>query len=266
VSLPSDATDTWACTIQVGSDVFGPASPDAPSIDVVHELRAPLTAINAALALLTSGTLDLAGAQAAHLLDVAQANSRRMQRLVDDLLAAPAGLEMLRRQWIDLAGLLECAVAMNQAADGNRGRIRLALQVSSAMIHGDSDRLHQVFANLFSNALKFGPAGGPVDVVLARSRHGFRVSVIDRGPGVPPEFLPCLFRRFARAPQTTAKVPGNGLGLSIARAILRAHGGEISYERAPAPPVWTGADVAGGSGSMFHVDLPAADSSKLHAS
>jgi len=98
--------------------------------------------------------------------------------------------------------------------------------------------------NLLSNALKYSPPHGAVDVTLARSSRGLRISVADRGPGIPPEFRARIFQRFAQADAGADRKTSSGLGLAISRQIMVEHGGELSFE-----------DRAGG-GTCFHVDLP----------
>jgi len=219
-------------------------------IDVVHELRAPLTAISGALDLLASGQLGAIGADAARMLTVARENSHRMARLIDGLLASgrDASDQPKIRERIDLAELLDQAIRSNQGLMTGRGQFALTSCVTPAIVRGNRDALHQVLNNLLSNAVKFGPAEGQVCLALRHTSRGFRISVSDHGSGIPPDFRPMLFRRFARAPQIASRVPGTGLGLSIARAIVRAHGGAIRCESKV------------GRGTTFHVDLPADDS------
>jgi signal transduction histidine kinase len=108
----------------------------------------------------------------------------------------------------------------------------------------DRDRITQVLMNLLSNALKYSPPQGAVEVMLARSSRSLRITVADRGPGIPPAFRARIFQRFAQADADTDRKASSGLGLAISRQIMVEHGGDLSFE-----------DREGG-GTCFHVDLP----------
>jgi len=219
---------------------------DPALIDVVHELRAPLAAITGALKLLGAGQLGTIGEDAARMLAIAHENSQRMARLIDGLLITTLFSGGTGETWesIDLAKFLDQAIRFNQNLLTGNGAFVLTPFAAPAVIRGKRDALHQVMSNLLSNAVKFSPAGAQVGLALGRTSTGFRVSVSDHGRGIPPSFRPKLFQRFARAPETAARVPGSGLGLSIAHAIVRAHGGDLTC------------DSNAGHGTIFHVDLP----------
>jgi signal transduction histidine kinase len=112
-------------------------------------------------------------------------------------------------------------------------------------VQGDADRLTQVLTNLLSNAAKFSPAGGTVEVAITRQDAHLRVGVSDHGSGVPEDFRARIFGKFAQADgSATRKNGGAGLGLSIAKAIVERHGGRIDYISKL------------GHGATFFVDLP----------
>jgi DNA-binding response OmpR family regulator len=114
-------------------------------------------------------------------------------------------------------------------------------------MHADPDRLNQALTNLLSNAVKFSPPQGTVVVELSCTTKGVRISVADRGPGIPEEFQKRIFERFAQADSSdTRQTGGSGLGLSIAREIVVRHGGTLSY------------DTVAGQGTTFHLDIPEA--------
>jgi DNA-binding response OmpR family regulator len=115
-------------------------------------------------------------------------------------------------------------------------------------VHADPDRLAQVVTNLLSNAIKFSPPDNEVVVAVEKQSHVVRISVRDHGPGIPPEFKPRVFEKFAQADATDARQKGGtGLGLSIVKQIVARLGGEVGF------------DDALGGGTIFHVELPCWD-------
>jgi signal transduction histidine kinase len=214
--------------------------------DASHELRTPLTSILANLELLES---ELGGDQR-DMADSALRSSRRMRRLVGDLLLlarADAGREGPRGP-VDLA-----AVAAEAA--GEAGALSADHPVSldlpgPVIVHGVDDDLHRLAGNLIENALIHTPAGTPVTVSV--SRHGDRavLAVADRGPGVPHDMRERVFERFARGAGDPAPRGGSGLGLAIVRAVAASHGGTVEIR-----------DAEGG-GASFVVTLPAGASAR----
>jgi signal transduction histidine kinase len=214
---------------------------------VSHELRTPLTSITASLGLLLANGADSHQDPAdAQLLAIAYNNCQRLTRLVNDILDVEkldAGKVAFDFRLVELSSVLE-QVTEGTRALAEKADVRLVLKSSAhTFVHADPDRLTQVFSNLLSNAIKFSPPGSEVIVLLERDGASARVSFRDHGPGVPPEFRPRLFERFAQA-TNGARKGGTGLGLSIARDIVQRLGGEIGY-----------ADAAGG-GAIFRVVLP----------
>jgi signal transduction histidine kinase len=194
---------------------------------VSHELRTPLASIIGYLDLAREGVF---GEERGYL-DVVDRNARRLLRLVDDLLFSAqveAGQMPLALGQFDLLYALQEAVEAARPRASARG-IRLALAAGgSTLCAGDRDRVSQVIDNLITNALKFTPPGGQVALRLATTEGEATIEISDSGPGVPVDEQAKLFERFYRAPNAVEQaVPGLGLGLSIVKAIVDAHGGRI---------------------------------------
>lgn len=215
---------------------------------VSHELRTPLTAITASLCLLKSGGCGELPPAAARLISIAHSNGERLVRLVNDIL----DLEKIdstghdfRFQAVELRALLEAAIDAARFLGAPSGvELRLVAGVSAVEVRGDPDRLMQIMMNLLSNAVKFSPPHEEIVVGVALSKRGVRIAVRDRGPGIPDDFKPRIFERFAQAPAKDGRKSGTGLGLSIVREIVRRHGGSVGFE-----------SVAG-HGALFWFELP----------
>ncbi|HEU5315969.1 MAG TPA: HAMP domain-containing sensor histidine kinase [Chloroflexota bacterium] len=205
---------------------------------VSHDLRTPLTTISGLLESLRRETWD--GATSAEFLEVAHREAQRLTRLVTDLLdlsRLDAHAWTVEREPVDVAALAE-SVTADLAAPGG------PLAGRAATVHGDGRptawadelQLRRVLQNLLVNAATYSPRDAPVEVDVAADPTGgvVRVSVADRGPGVPPEDAARIFDRFYRgaAPREKDKepAPGTGLGLAIARGIVDSHGGRIWVE------------------------------------
>jgi signal transduction histidine kinase len=204
---------------------------DAFVAAVSHELRTPLTSVSGFLELLedAEGDLDLSGRT---YLSAARRGTARLQSIVEDLLLVAeieAGLLELRPTPVDLTELAAAAVESARAT-ADAKHVALALDAGGPLpLEADGARLGQVIDNLLSNAIKYTPAGGSV-VLSARGADGRRtLEVTDDGIGVPQEEVGQLFSRFYRASSATRRaIPGTGVGLVIARAIVEGHGGAIS--------------------------------------
>ncbi len=206
---------------------------DAFVAAVSHELRTPLTSISGFLELLADEEHDLSPAGRKYVGVIRRGNDR-LRRIVEDLLLVAeveAELLELRLAPTDLAELAAAAVeeALPVAAENG---IELSLAVNGSLpLEADAARLRQVLDNLVSNALKFTPRGGSVRLTAANGDGSLRVEVTDTGIGVPPDELGQLFSRFYRTSSARRRaIPGTGLGLVIARAIIEGHGGTISLE------------------------------------
>jgi signal transduction histidine kinase len=218
---------------------------------VSHELRTPLTSIIGYLELLQedgSGDGDPAAAQRAQFLTVIDRNARRLLRLVGDLLfvaQVEAGRLSLDEGEVDLEAV--AAESIEAATPRARaGGVELVLETEPLPpVRGDQDRLGQAIDNLVSNAIKFTPDGGRVTVRLARDDDRAVIEVSDNGIGISDVDMQRLFERFFRTQRATAAaIPGVGLGLTIAQAIVHGHEGRLSVQSSE------------GEGTTFRIDLP----------
>ncbi|MFN4089272.1 MAG: PAS-domain containing protein [Alphaproteobacteria bacterium] len=218
---------------------------------VSHELRTPLTSIAGSLGLLAGGVAGALPPRAARLVEIAHSNSERLVRLVNDILdieKLSAGKVHFVLEVQALKPLVETAIQANQSfADRFGVTIRLATDDSDPRASVDADRFAQVVTNLLSNAAKFSPPDGTVDVYLGRHGHAAVLTVRDRGPGIPEAFRSRIFERFAQADSSdTRQKGGTGLGLSIVRHIVENLRGSIRFD---CPPE---------GGTVFRVELPIA--------
>lgn len=215
---------------------------------VAHDLRNPAQAIMAAASVLARQPLDENSRRA---LAIVERGAREMERLISDLLDVArieAGTFALRREVLDVRALLEHTVEMFRTqARAKNVEVRCGAAQDIRSITGDRDRLIQVLSNLLSNALKFSPVGRHVSVLATNDDRAARISVKDSGAGIPENDLPRVFDRFWQA-EPASKAGGAGLGLSICRGIVEAHGGRI----------WAASKVD--RGTTFHFTVPFADS------
>lgn len=216
---------------------------------VSHELRTPLTSIRGALGLLTGGALGAMPAQAEAMLRIASNNTERLLLLINDILdmqKIESGQMAFRFENLDLMPFVRAALE-DLASYGEQHGVRfvLAAGLEGARVYADKDRLSQVLANLLSNAAKFSPRGGQVEVAVGEHDDWLRLSVTDHGPGIPEEFQPKVFERFTQSDASDSRSRGGtGLGLAITQALVEKHGGRIGFDTRP------------GEGTTFHVDLP----------
>lgn len=218
--------------------------------NVSHELRTPLTSINGSLKLLAAGKAGTLPDKATVMVDVALRNSDQLQHLISDLLdfnKAVAGQLEVHPEAVSVNELLDAAGTENQSyADRHEARIVTA-RISDLRVVGDPYRLRQILDNFISNACKFSPPNGTVTLQALNDQHGrVRIIVSDEGKGVPDDFLPRLFGRFAQAEASSARSrAGTGLGLAICRELAHLMDGEVGYYY--------------DQGACFWVDLPEAD-------
>jgi len=217
--------------------------------DLAHELRTPLATIEAYHEGLADGVVD-ADADTIGILNGA---TGRLQRLVEDLsLVSRAEEGQLSYDFhtTDLTELVRAALDAVGAAARERG-IQIAAQVPgrTVIIDGDRHRLAQVFDNLLNNALEHTPAGGSVTASVTLAGDEAIVAIADTGEGIAPEHLAQVFERFFRVDPSRRHVTGSGIGLTISRAIVQGHGGEV-----------TAHSDGPGAGATFTVRLPAARS------
>jgi signal transduction histidine kinase len=214
-----------------------------------HELRTPLNAILGYAQMLRGGAIAAERHEAA--LEVIERNAQVLTQLVGDILDVSrivSGKMKLSVQAVELGPLFADALGTVLPAAERRG-IRLTSRVATDLVtvHADPDRLRQVLWNLLTNAVKFTPAGGRVEVNAARvAPDGVELTVIDTGRGISTDFMPFLFERFRQADGPYSREHGGlGLGLSIARNIVEMHGGTIHAE-----------SEGDGRGATFRVRLP----------
>jgi signal transduction histidine kinase len=199
---------------------------------VSHELRTPLTSIRGYLELLLDDA-DLTEDQQ-RFLGIVDRNSERLLRLVSDLLflaQIEAGKIAIELGPVDLNAIVEECVEASSPIATSKG-IDLRVETEAlASLRGDRARLVQVLDNLVSNALKFTPAGGRVDVRVKAVEDGVMLEVEDTGLGISPEEQDQLFERFFRSSRASENaIPGTGLGLTITKAIVERHGGRIELD------------------------------------
>jgi two-component system, OmpR family, sensor histidine kinase BaeS len=197
--------------------------------DVAHELRTPLSVIQANLEALIDGLYPI---DDAHLRSVLE-ETKVMSRLLDDLQTlstAEAGVLTLHREPTDPRQLIDAAVNAFTAQAEEAG-VRLERRGADTPSELDVDRLRmgEVLSNLLSNALRHTPSGGTIVVQAHDTQDGVEFSIADTGTGIAAEHLPHVFDRFSRAPDS----PGAGLGLTIAKTLVEAHGGGIRAESSP---------------------------------
>jgi PAS domain S-box-containing protein len=217
---------------------------------VSHELRTPLTSIAGSLGLLAGGAAGELPDRAARLIKIAHTNSERLVRLINDILdieKIESGKMTFDLKPVALLPLLDQTLQANRAfAEGYGVELELDRSHDDAVVVADPDRLVQVITNLVSNAAKFSSRGGAVRVSVHPLDRRYRISVADRGSGIPEEFKGRIFSKFAQADGSdTRQKGGTGLGLSIVREIVTRMGGTVSF------------DSVAGEGATFHVDLPA---------
>ncbi|MFN2645895.1 MAG: ATP-binding protein [Burkholderiales bacterium] len=214
-----------------------------------HELRTPLTSILGSLQLLRTGVLGSMPKDQDELVEIAEKNSKRLLDLINEVLdieKIESGRMSLAPEPVALDQLLHEAITLNQGfADRFSVRLSLAGDLPAVTVRGDKKRLMQVVTNLLSNAAKFSPPKGSVDVVVTLRGPRVRVGVCDRGPGIPAAFRSRIFGRFAQAHSADARIKGgSGLGLAISKRLVEMMQGDIGFE-----------DRQGG-GTTFYFELP----------
>jgi signal transduction histidine kinase len=220
---------------------------------VSHELRTPLTSIRGYVELMLAEELE---DHQRRFLGIVDRNSERLLDLVSDLLflaQIEAGKLAIELGSLDLKKVVEeCVEAAAPVAESKGIELDAELQ-GLPKIEGDRARLHQVLDNLLSNALKFTPSGGRVDVRLRRTGDMAVVEVADSGLGIPEDEQGRLFERFFRSSSATENaIPGTGLGLTITKAIVERHSGRIEIESAD------------GAGTTVRIHLPLRTAAPAH--
>ncbi|MCP3143094.1 sensor histidine kinase [Pyxidicoccus xibeiensis] len=212
---------------------------------VAHELRNPLSALKLSTALSDRSRASLTPERMERTLALVGRQVERLDRMVGDLLDSTrieAGKLELQLEVRDACDLAREVVELYRSGDSGHV-LQLSLPETPVLVRADPARLEQVLHNLVSNALKYSPAGSRVDVAVRREKGEAFLSVTDQGIGISEEELHLLFVPFRRTGNARQRAPGVGLGLSVARRIVEAHGGRIEVASKP------------GAGSVFNVVL-----------
>ena len=218
-----------------------------------HELRGPLSAMVGWVQVLGAGGLDEATRERGRA--AIERSAKAQTRLIEDLLdysSVVAGKLTLSPRLMDLVPVAGAAIeAVRSAAEAKGIRLELSTDAEAALVHGDPDRLQQVLWNVLSNAVKFTPRGGRVEVWIGRVGDSLHIRVSDTGQGISRDFLPHVFERFRQQDGTSRRLHGGlGLGLAIVKELVELHGGTVH------------ADSPGeGQGATITVALPLPTSS-----
>lgn len=216
---------------------------------VNHELRTPLTSIMGTLSLLKEEVVGKLTPAQKKLLAIASDNSEQLQQLLGNMLdleSVGSNKMTLNLGDIGAQALLETAVIKaGSIVKHLHGRCEILPDADALALHVDNEKIVKVVAHLISNAAKFSPANSPITLAFEQRGGAVRLSVSDRGSGVPPDFRDRIFNKFAQADSAdTRAIGGTGLGLAMCKAIAEQHGGSIGFH-----------DREGG-GSVFYLDLP----------
>jgi len=220
--------------------------------NITHEFRTPLSALAASAELLLDQASTLSREELQELLAALHLSILSLQTLIDNLLESAkleAGRFRVFPQPADMGQIIAEAARIMQPLQTKYNKLLvLELPATIPSVQADSRRTVQVLVNLLSNAIKYTPDNTEITIQVTTVDNWARVAVADRGPCVPEDYRPDLFRPFVHpASLDSLSRPGAGLGLSVAKAIIEAHGGEVGVE-----------DRSGG-GSIFWFTLPLAD-------
>jgi signal transduction histidine kinase len=215
--------------------------------NVSHELRTPLTAVRGYLEAL--GEPDVTADERQRFLEILTTNTRRMERLVRDLLRLArldAGQESVELVACDPQELLQSVAAdLNPSLQARRQTVDIAVGAAAEKVTADIGKLHDVLRNLVANASTYAPEGSTIRIAVDRTDGWVRIAVADEGPGIPEEDLTRIFERFYRVDKSRTRDPGGtGLGLAIVKHLVELHGGRVRVENA----------VSGGA--RFTIELP----------
>ena len=214
---------------------------------VSHELRVPLTAIHGSLGWISEHASELPE-RIQKMIQIANRSSDRMVRLINDMLdidKIESGKMAFYIRPLDIVTLVEHTLEANQPYAEQFGvRLVMADNPPDLQVKGDTDRVIQVLTNLLSNASKFSPANESVIVSISKEMEFVRISVTDKGPGIPEKYRTRLFQKFVQVPGADGRQKGTGLGLSISKALVEKMGGRIGFLSGVA------------EGATFYFDLP----------
>lgn len=219
---------------------------------VSHELRTPLTSISGALGLIASGTLGELPVNMNNMFVIAHKNAQRLTLLINDLLDMEkllAGKMVFDMRVQPLLPIIEQSLESNKAyADTFGVRLELCSAPSRDLVNIDVQRLQQVLANFISNAVKFSPPKGAVEIHVNRCDERIKIAVVDHGPGISDEFRARIFQKFAQADSSNSRQRGGtGLGLAISKTLVERMYGDIGFVSEP------------GQGATFFASFPLAN-------
>jgi PAS domain S-box-containing protein len=220
---------------------------------VSHELRTPLTAVRGSLTLMTAGAVGELNDQMRRVVTIAERNTIRLIGLINDLLdldKLEVGQLIMNFDDVPLSSVIERSVESVRAF-GDQIGVSIEADSTETVVYADGDRLVQVIVNLLSNAIKFSNKGSTVYIRVEQEPGWVRVSVVDKGRGIPEKYRELIFQRFQQVEVSDSKKRGGtGLGLAICKAIIEQHKGTIGVESEE------------GEGSTFWFRVPEADNSK----
>jgi signal transduction histidine kinase len=247
-SAAASSTEALAFQLEMldRMETLGRAKSDFVS-RISHELRSPLTSVIGYIELLVDGGPGEPNAEQLRMFAIIERNSRRLLALIEDLLTmsrAEAGTFELEVGPVDVRELV-ARVAETVAPSIARADLQLVVDLDAAVgLTADSDQLERALLNLVSNAVKFTPPGGEIEISSCVEGDDLALSVRDTGSGIPSEEQERLFTRFFRSTQAKEQqVAGTGLGLYIVKQIIELHGGTIDVSSTPA-------------GSTFRIRVP----------
>jgi CheY-like chemotaxis protein len=215
---------------------------------VSHELRTPLNAVLGWVHLLRTGKLDRD--MSSHGLETIERNVKLQAQLTGDLLevskALTGELQLECRTTTLGEAARQAAAAVEPAARAKGVTVDLSIPDAPLVVLGDPTRLRQIIWHLLSNAIKFTPRSGAVDLIASLKGNEAVLTVVDSGPGIDPDFLPRIFDRFTQADSSVTRVSGGlGVGLALVRQLVELHGGDIQARNRPAA-----------AGAVFTVRFP----------
>jgi PAS domain S-box-containing protein len=215
-----------------------------------HQLRSPLASLKTSISLLLENAKDELRPQLYRLLQNIDVSTRRMERLVNDLIELTnlqSGRIRLQLRRLEVQKLIEQVVAESRIfLDDREQKLKLEIPATPLFIEADGSRMAQVVRHLLSNAGKFSPPGSKIELKVRRAIDNIEFSVRDYGIGIAPDEQPLIFEKFYQA-QTieNSQQIGSGLGLPLAKVLIELHGGRLWFESRP------------NAGSTFYFSLPA---------
>jgi PAS domain S-box-containing protein len=205
--------------------------------NVAHEFRTPLSGIAATTELLVEASYSLTQDELVRLIETIQLSTLHLQTLVNNLLESTtieAGCFQVHRRPISFLEVAQDAVGMMGPLLNRRDQeLVITSPQDMPTLWADNNRLTQVLVNLLSNASKFSPMGGKIELVIAQDPHWLTVTILDCGPGLPAGLFADLFKRFVTDNQPHETQYGIGLGLSVVKSIVELHGGQVGAENRP---------------------------------